>query len=86
MQIIETPRKCPHDDLRDCPLYVAGHNGSMPSCDDGQLIEGCAVDRGQRKYADLVAMIRWHHRDWWAAFVAAVKERTAREQREQNAR
>lgn len=38
-----------HDDIRDCPLYIAAHdpNSGGNSCDDGRLDEGgCAVDRG----------------------------------------
>jgi hypothetical protein len=43
-------KRCPHDDIRHCPLYVAAHgDGYVYSCDDGELgpmPTGCAVSRG----------------------------------------
>jgi hypothetical protein len=43
--------RCPHDDIRFCPLYVAAHDAGTAgySCDDaelGPLPTGCAVSRG----------------------------------------
>lgn len=39
--------KCPHSDIRFCPLYHAAHTGTGGSCDDGKLDSGeCAVSRG----------------------------------------
>jgi hypothetical protein len=44
-------KRCPHDDIRHCPLYVAAHDAGAAdySCDDGELgpmPTGCAVSRG----------------------------------------
>ena len=41
-------RKCPHDRIEFCPLYVAMHEAGGFGCDDGRLGEhdGCAVERG----------------------------------------
>lgn len=39
--------RCPHKDVRFCPLYVASHIPMGVGCDDGQLgIGACAVARG----------------------------------------
>ena len=39
-------KRCPHNDVRFCPLYLAAHTASG-GCDDGRLGEGgCAVTRG----------------------------------------
>ena len=49
--------RCPHDDVRHCPLYEAMHASELPSCDDGQLELGtCAVSRGA-SYAELVGQL-----------------------------
>ncbi|ATN34751.1 hypothetical protein ACO34A_13170 [Rhizobium sp. ACO-34A] len=56
-------RKCPHSDIRFCPLYVAAHGLQTPEgewlgCDDGKLEDGhCAVDRGMN-YAREVAKVK----------------------------
>lgn len=51
-------RRCPHDDVRFCPLYIAAHAGNAPSCDDGGMWDGgCAVDRGM-SYARQVELLR----------------------------
>lgn len=39
--------KCPHAEIRFCPLYVAAHEGGGFGCDDGKAEDGrCAVGRG----------------------------------------
>jgi hypothetical protein len=39
-------KRCPHEEIQFCPLYVASH-GTGFGCDDGRLGEdGCAVTRG----------------------------------------
>jgi hypothetical protein len=39
--------RCPHSEVRFCPLYIAAHESGGFSCDDGKLGEGgCAVTRG----------------------------------------
>jgi hypothetical protein len=50
--------RCPHDDIRHCPLYVATHDAGAAgySCDDGGLgpmPTGCAVSRGY-SYTDAI--------------------------------
>ena len=50
--------KCPHADIRFCPLYLAAHVAGAGGCDDGHLGEGgCAVDRGMN-YADEAARLQ----------------------------
>lgn len=40
-------KRCPHTDIRFCPLYHAAHMDGGFGCDDGRLDEGgCAVSRG----------------------------------------
>ena len=42
----EFERKCPHDRIEFCPLYIAAHEGEGLGCDDGRLGEGgCAISR-----------------------------------------
>lgn len=42
----EFERKCPHERIEFCPLYVAAHEAGGLGCDDGRLAEGgCAVSR-----------------------------------------
>lgn len=55
-------RKCPHADIRHCPLYEAMHIAGATSCDDGHLEgwQGCAVDRGA-SYAALVGTLMASH-------------------------
>ena len=65
--------KCPHADIRFCPLYVVSHEPNGGGCDDGRLAEGgCAVDRGvnydvalarlQLTQFDLVADVEYRER------------------------
>lgn len=43
----EFERKCQHERIEFCPLYIAAHEGGGFGCDDGRLAEGgCAVSRG----------------------------------------
>lgn len=50
--------RCPHPDVRFCPLYIAAHWPGSFGCDDGRLGEGgCAVDRGL-SYVGAVAALR----------------------------
>lgn len=59
---------CPHDNVVDCPLYLAAHGVGVPvpqamrpiSCDDGRLFEdpaSCAMARGL-DYAAALARLR----------------------------
>lgn len=50
--------KCPHKDIRFCPLYHAAHESSRYGCDDGELGYGeCAIARGMI-YKDAVAGLK----------------------------
>lgn len=56
-------RRCPHPDIRFCPLYHAAHGGKefggAHGCVDalcGQY--GCAVDEGRLDYRDAMEKLR----------------------------
>lgn len=54
--------RCPHEDKRFCPLYIAAHIPGAGGCDDGNLAEGtCAVDRGKSFYDAKVCRLRVSH-------------------------
>lgn len=47
-------RRCPHRDVRFCPLYLAAHMGAGFGCDDGRLEEqACGVARDVSYAANL---------------------------------
>ncbi|WCK01039.1 hypothetical protein [Agrobacterium tumefaciens] len=63
-------KRCPHADIRFCPLYHAAHMEGGYGCDDGRLDEGgCAVSRAwsydhalarlEAAMPRLVAELRW---------------------------
>lgn len=84
MELLEVPR-CPHDDIRDCPLYCASHE-ALPGCCVGDWARGCTVASGFGNYAELVAQLRWRHRGWWREFCRHLARRQAAEQRKRNER
>lgn len=50
--------RCPHKDVKFCPLYVAAHGLFGLGCDDGNLGDGeCAVARGM-VYQRQIELIR----------------------------
>lgn len=50
-------KRCPHEDVQHCPLYVAS-NGAGGGCDDGGLAEmRCAVDARKINYNRAVARL-----------------------------
>lgn len=52
-------RRCPHNQVQFCPLYIAAHVPGAGGCDDGRIDDGrCAVDRGRLAYAARVARLR----------------------------
>jgi len=63
-------RKCPHADIRDCPLYHAGHEAGLPTCIAGDWAYGCLVEQGasydgilvrlRGVEPKLVAVIEWN--------------------------
>lgn len=53
----DVEKKCPHADIRHCPLYHASHTASGGGCDDGKLMEGgCGVSRAY-DYGTLLAAL-----------------------------
>jgi hypothetical protein len=81
-EIIEV-EQCQHADIRDCPLYAASHDVGG-GCAFGELERGCAVARGDRQYAPLVADLRWTQRAWFAEWRNHVEARQSRELYERN--
>lgn len=51
--------KCPHADIRFCPLYVVAHDGALGTvgCIKGEWAEGCAVKRGRMRYIAAVGRL-----------------------------
>jgi hypothetical protein len=47
-------KRCPHDRIEHCPLYVESHNTRLMGCVD-DVAEPCVVERGKRKYEKLLA-------------------------------
>jgi len=50
-------RKCPHERIQYCPLYVAAHCAGLPTCIGRDLEDGCDVQQGKRDYGALVAKL-----------------------------
>jgi hypothetical protein len=50
-------RKCPHERVQYCPLYVAGHAAGLPTCMGQWDYDGCDVDHGREDYGQLVAQL-----------------------------
>lgn len=80
--------RCPHADIRFCPLYVAAHGISEMGCDDGHLDSGeCAVSR-KLNYASAVARLAVDPEGFEvvARCEAAERMEQARQQRARNLR
>lgn len=56
-------RGCPHKHKQFCPLYVALHDPEAVrfGCDDGEIWNGCAVDRGKLDYQERLARLSAAH-------------------------
>lgn len=80
-----TRRACPHAEVRFCPLYIAGHDGTHPfgCAGDGLPYDECEVDRGAMDYAEEKGRIEAVDRLMVAQ--AAWKELKAKYGREKNA-
>lgn len=52
---MRTMKRCPHERIQYCPLYVAGHVVGLPTCMDQWDFDGCDVKHGRRDYESLVA-------------------------------
>ena len=81
-------KKCPHEHIQYCPLYVGMHIADGPSCwpknGSDPAEHGCAVEQGLAEYEDLVAEF-WHaHPDEFAACTLAERQRESKEQRQRN--
>ena len=74
-------KHCQHNDIRDCPLYAASHE-AMGGCVYGEWAVGCAVARGDASYPELVASLKWRHRNWFAEWSASIAKRQYDEQRD----
>lgn len=53
--MVPMARKCPHDRIQYCPLYLAGHECGLATCMDKWDYDGCDVDHGRKDYGQLVA-------------------------------
>lgn len=52
-------RICPHEEIKDCPLYVASHDCRGLGCVTDDLME-CEVTKGRMDYQRAVLrMQRW---------------------------
>jgi hypothetical protein len=61
---LATGKRCPHADIKHCPLYHAAHAQTdglhcVDNVADG--FNGCAVDRGALKYDQLYAALVINH-------------------------
>lgn len=55
----EVEKKCPHADIRFCPLYHASHEATGHGCDDGRLAEGgCGTSRTYNYGTLLAALVK----------------------------
>lgn len=83
-----TDRRCPHNDIRFCPLYHASHGGAefngTRGCVDAKAEPyACAVDQGRVSYAELAGAMK----EKAPRYVAQLEWRQALEEsREQQAR
>lgn len=79
-------KRCPHEQVQFCPLYVAGHVVGLPTCMGQWDFEGCDVDHGREEYEELVAQL-FRHDPAMVADRALAEERFERaEQRKRNMR
>ena len=80
----EFERKCPHDRIEFCPLYVAAHEAGGLGCDDGRLAEGgCAVSR-LMDYGRALARLSNENRELVLECAERESERMRTEQRRRN--
>ena len=56
----EVTKKCPHTDIRFCPLYHASHTAWGTGCDDGKATgwDGCGVSRALDYGALLAELVK----------------------------
>lgn len=50
-------RRCPHDRIQYCPLYVAAHVVGLPTCIGRNLDEGCDISQRKLDYGTIVAKL-----------------------------
>lgn len=80
----EMQRKCQHERIEFCPLYIAAHEGAGLGCDDGRLAEGgCAVSRGM-DYGKALARLSSENRDLVLECASRESEHMRIEQRRRN--
>lgn len=78
---------CPHADIRDCPLYVAAHDGTLGhlGCLGDWGFDWCDVDRGL-DYVAAVAELRARAPRLVAIVEFNAQARAEQAQRERNRR
>ena len=82
-------KRCPHKDIRFCPLYHAAHGGELsgaPSCIEGADQMGCGVDHGKVSYAKSVGIFRAKYPQYLAQLEWREAAEQAAEQRKRNMR
>lgn len=79
-------RKCPHENVQFCPLYVAGHEAGLPTCMGKWDFEGCDVEHGRADYGQLVAQLFRHDPQMIAERAEAEWQAEAKAQRQRNVR
>jgi hypothetical protein len=79
-------KKCPHERVQYCPLYVAGHECGLATCMDKWDYEGCDVDHGRKDYGQLVAALSRQKPEMITECADAEWRAQATAQRERNMR
>ena len=85
-------KKCPHERIEYCPLYIGMHIVGGPSCwpkngsDQMEMNRGCAVEQGLSTYEELIVKF-WHaHPSMFAEITLAERAHESGKQRARNMR
>lgn len=81
----EVTKKCPHADIRFCPLYHASHTAWGLGCDDGKATgwDGCGVSRAL-DYGTLLAALIGVSPQMVALCAFQENAETSKQQRDRN--
>lgn len=81
----EVTKKCPHADIRFCPLYYASHTAWGVGCDDGKTNghDGCGVSRSY-DYGQMLAALYRVSPGMIAECATAENVEASRQQRNRN--
>jgi hypothetical protein len=82
----ERTKKCPHERVQYCPLYVAGHVVGLSTCMVKWDFDGCDVDHGRADYGQLVAKLFRQDANMVAECALGEERAMAAEQRKRNMR